>query len=281
MTLTITSADKRNNFHLRWLNIWKVSCHFSVYRWRPLKFCKFLRHGHLRHKQKLIRRYKHWTVNPYVTSETAAWGMWSIKKNSFCGTSVGDLMSIFKDERVLVRGWQCTKACACLWPPDESQGRHLERLCKTEDPWLWCCAVSSTAAQGTALCVVEVLKIIFISMIKYLLHESAIRASLNQWTQRSLLICLWKPSGITDGSRGGGWMQLSVTEAQFPSQEPACTNVCCTPRPTLRERGFYFSFCTVWAKNQDLTWLWQWDFKYTLLGCDTGTFFWWQDITQL
>lgn len=30
------------------------------------------------------------------------------KKNSFCGTSVGDLMSIFKDERVLVRGWQCT-----------------------------------------------------------------------------------------------------------------------------------------------------------------------------
>lgn len=124
------------------------------------------------------------------------------------------------------------------WKSRQAPGDALE----TEVPWLCCCVISSVAVQGTALCVVEVFKMIFISMIKCLLHESAIRASLNQWTQRSLLICLWKPSGITDGLRDGGWMQLSVTEAQFPSHEPACTNPRCTPRPTLEERGFYFFF---------------------------------------
>lgn len=177
---------------------------------------------------------------------------------------------------------ECGKAQLHAHVYDESQGRHLEMLWRTEVPWLWCCVISSVAAQRTALCVVEVFKMIFISMIKYLLHESAVWASLNQWTQRSLLICLWKPSGITDGSRDGGWMWLNVTEVQFPSQDPACTNPPCTPRPWLGGKGaFIFLSAHFWARNQGLTWLWQWDFKYTLLGCDTGTFFWWQDITQL
>lgn len=146
---------------------------------------------------------------------------------------------------------------------------------------LGCAVISPMAAWGTALCVVEVFRTVFINMIKYLLHESAIRASLNQWTQRSLLICLWNPSGITDGSGEGGWMQLSVTEARSPPRSlPAPTHTALLA-PHSGKRAFIFLSAHSWAKNQGLPWLWQWDFKYTLSGCDTGTFFWWQDITQL
>lgn len=163
------------------------------------------------------------------------------------------------------------------WKPRQ----HLERLWQTEVPWLCCAVISPTAEWGAPLCVVEGFKTIFINMIKYLLHESAIRASLNQWTQRSLLIYLWNPSGITDGSGEGGWMQLSVTEARSPPRSlPAPTHAALLA-PHSGKRAFIFLFAHSWAKNQGLPWLWQWDFKYTLSGCDTGTFFWWQDITQL
>lgn len=49
-----------------------------------------------------------------------------------------------------------------------------------EVPWLCWGVISPMAVRGAALCVVEVFKAFFINMIKYLLHESAIRASLNQ-----------------------------------------------------------------------------------------------------
>lgn len=70
--------------------------------------------------------------------------------------------------------------CTHLKVFGEGQGRHLERLWKTEVPWLCWGVISPMAVRGAALCVVEVFKAFFINMIKYLLHESAIRASLNQ-----------------------------------------------------------------------------------------------------
>lgn len=124
---------------------------------------------------------------------------------------------------------------------DESQGRHLEMLWRAEVPWLWCCVISSAAAQGTAPCVVEVFEIIFISKIKYLLHESAIRASLNQWTQRSLLICLWKPSGVTGGSRDGGRTRL-CDSSPVPLSGACPHQPACTPRPWLGGKGLLFFF---------------------------------------
>lgn len=166
--------------------------------------------GICEHKQKLIRRYKHQSVNPWVTSETAAWGMWGLKNPPFVVLQWVIRGVFSKMNRPLLEDgnaqWVHTFGSP-WWKP----GRHLERLWKM--PWLCCGVISPTAAWGTALCVVEVFKTIFINMIKYLLHESAIRASLKQWTQRRLLICLWNPSGITDGPGEGGWMQLSVTEA--------------------------------------------------------------------
>lgn len=57
---------------------------------------------------------------------------------------------------------------------------ELPWLWEKELPWLGCAVFSPTAARGAALWVVGVFKPIFINMIKYLLHESAIRAALKR-----------------------------------------------------------------------------------------------------
>lgn len=171
-----------------------------------------------------------------------------IKRLSFCGTSVGDLRSIFKDERALVRGWQCTMH-AHIW-------KSLVRA--QAGTWRGCgrwrcpgCAVllSAPRLRGTALCVVEVFETIFINMIKYLItwvsHTGCIKPVNSGESPHLFMKSIWNY----------GWLRrrrmnaAQCDRSPLPSQEPACTDTHCTPRPTLREKSFYFSFCTFPGKE--------------------------------
>lgn len=85
-----------------------------------------------------------------------------------------------------------------------------------------------------------------------------------------------------------GWLKRWRMNAAQCDRSPIPLSGACLHQPALhssphtRGKGLlFFLSAHFWAKNQGPTWLWQWDFKYTLSGCDTGTFFWWQDITQL
>lgn len=68
-----------------------------------------------------------------------------LKRPSFCGTSVGDLRSIFKDERALVRGWQCTMHAHIGKPLVKVKGGTWGGWEK-EVPWLGWGVISPTGS---------------------------------------------------------------------------------------------------------------------------------------